>query len=159
MRQYDKKELLSLITKAIGQRSIKSFALDAGLSPDYMYRLVKGRLEDSPRRNTLRKISEASNGTVTYRELVKASGYEATSTENTFSDKCSSMKALLLLSLANSGLNFGINNAFPKSMLSINCQNAEINRWIFMDLNGPSDKMRNTQFNHLVTYACGFSKL
>ena len=65
MREYDKDKLLNLIRKSVGTRNIKSFSEAAGLSADYMYRLLKGRFSDSPRKSTLKKISDASKGIVT----------------------------------------------------------------------------------------------
>jgi hypothetical protein len=155
MRKYDKDILLELINQAIGDRTIKSFSNDAGLSSDYMYRLFKGRFNDSPRKDTLKKIASASNSLVSYEELLVAAGYPSESSSTIFSDKLSSLKASLLLALANSNLDWGINNNEHKGLLSIKCTNTPYDIWSFITLENYRETADEASMRRINAYYYG----
>ena len=66
-----------LLRKAIGSRSQKDFATIAGLSPFNLNRMLNDDLSNVsiPRKSTLRKIAEASEGRVTEAQMLDACGY------------------------------------------------------------------------------------
>ena len=145
MREYNKDKLLNLIRKSVGTRNIKSFSEAAGLSADYMYRLLKGRFSDSPRKSTLKKISDASKGIVTYSELLLAAGY--TPEKASFNSE-SSLKATILLSLADSNLRWEIDRSSSQenSLLSISTYDTPYKKWQFINIDQhPSENMDSIQ--------------
>lgn len=66
-----------LVRKAIGSRTQKDFAEIAGLSPYNLNRMLNDPESSlsSPRKSTLQKIADASEGRVSYAQLMKACGY------------------------------------------------------------------------------------
>ena len=75
MQAYNEKSI-ALIRKAIGNRTQKEFAQTSGLSQYNITRILTNKYNTSvPRRSTLRMIANASEGRVTYEELLEACGY------------------------------------------------------------------------------------
>lgn len=68
-------ELIKLIKKAQGNKTLNQFALGAGVNAGHLSRIMNGNFKNPPSPDTLRKIAKSSHGEVTYEELLKASGY------------------------------------------------------------------------------------
>ena len=151
MREYDKDKLLNLIRKSVGTRNIKSFSEAAGLSADYMYRLLKGRFSDSPRKDTLRKIAEAGDGIISYETLLAAAGYN-TDKRTSVSKAPSITKSKLLLALSESRLNWGINNDPHIGFLSIKCSGVPYSTWSFICMDFDQDNPEEALYRRMSTY-------
>ncbi len=67
--------LRDLIYKAKGTNTFRMFYNKLGIDVIYMERLFRGEESNFPHRDILRKISQASEGRVTYEELTRACGY------------------------------------------------------------------------------------
>lgn len=80
MEHYN--ELKELLKTAIGERTKKDFAAAAGLSQEYLTRAMKEGPINRPSRSTLKKIMLASEGRVSYTELLSACGYDASEEKN-----------------------------------------------------------------------------
>ena len=75
MPNYNEKAL-ELIRTAIGNRTQKEFAEQAGISQYLLSRALTNKFNTAtPRRSTLQAIANASEGRVTYEELIEACGY------------------------------------------------------------------------------------
>ena len=68
-------ELISLIKKAQGTKTLNQFALICKVNAGHLSRLLKGNFVNPPSPETLKKIANSSRGEVTYEEILKASGY------------------------------------------------------------------------------------
>ena len=68
-------ELISLIKKAQGNKTLNQFALACNVNAGHLSRILKGNFVNPPSPDTLKKIANSSRGLVTYEELLKASGY------------------------------------------------------------------------------------
>ena len=73
---YDIDKFRELLKKAIGGRKQKEFAEIAGLSYFNLNRMLKNDSNGVPKRSSLEKIAEASQGRVTVSQLLYACGYE-----------------------------------------------------------------------------------
>ena len=70
------KDVIELIKKAIGDRSQKDFAAEADISVYNLNRMLNEKYTTAiPRRSTLQKIADASQGRVSREELLEACGY------------------------------------------------------------------------------------
>ena len=73
---FDVTRYRALLKRAIGKRTQKEFANIAGLSPYNLNRMLSDNAETViPRRSTLQKIAEASEGRVTEPQLLEVCGY------------------------------------------------------------------------------------
>lgn len=66
----------SLLKKAQGDRQQKTFAQDAGVSIAYMNKALSGKYTKPFMPSILRKIAAASEGRVSFKELLTAAGYD-----------------------------------------------------------------------------------
>ena len=73
---FDKDIFADALIKAIGTRTQAKFAQDAGVSPAYLNRYIHKSVDKAPIPDTLRKISTASMGVLSYEELLIAAGYD-----------------------------------------------------------------------------------
>lgn len=76
-RTYDIDKFRKLLKKAIGDRKQKEFAEIAGLSYFNLNRMLKNDSNGVPKRSSLEKIAEASQGRVTISQLLYVCGYES----------------------------------------------------------------------------------
>ncbi len=72
-KNYD--ELINLIKKAQGDKTLNQFALSCQVNAGHLSRLLNGNFVNPPSPETLKKISKGSHGIVTYEELLKACNY------------------------------------------------------------------------------------
>ncbi len=75
-RTYDIDKFRKLLKKAIGDRKQKEFAEIAGLSYFNLNRMLKNDSNGVPKRSSLEKIAEASEGRVTVSQLLYVCGYK-----------------------------------------------------------------------------------
>lgn len=73
MTQYY--NLIELLNKAKGNRSLNRFALLCGIDAGHLSRVMRGIMVNSPSPDTLKKISEKAYNGVTYEDLMEAAGY------------------------------------------------------------------------------------
>ena len=74
---YDKQKVMELIELAAGDRSLRQYATDAGLSPGHLYRVKSGDYKLTP--GAIRQLtSEAANPqeNIGFEDLMKAAGYQ-----------------------------------------------------------------------------------
>lgn len=71
----DYEELIKLIKKAQGNKTLNQFALGAGINAGHLSRILNGNFKNPPSPDTLKKIAKNSHNEVSYEELLKASGY------------------------------------------------------------------------------------
>ena len=71
----DYEELIRLIKKAQGSKTLNQFALGAGINAGHLSRILNGNFKNPPSPETLKKIAKNSHGEVSYEELLKASNY------------------------------------------------------------------------------------
>ena len=135
---FDKERFKEVIKRAIGDRSQADFCRDSLLSYAYLNKYVNGKKEDPPTIGTLKKISLATK-TVTYEELLEASGYDI---KKYGSDK--PMKALrkdliypVFLGIANSDFDWKIESKGYKDNepFTVIIERNEVNRWFFIPVN------------------------
>lgn len=76
MNNFNKERFAELIILAIGKsRSLNQYALNCDVSSAHISRLSRGLLETPPHPEVLLKMARASQGRVTYAELMTAAGY------------------------------------------------------------------------------------
>ena len=80
----DYEELIKLIKKVQGTKTLNQFALGAGINAGHLSRILNGNFKNPPSPETLKKIAKNSHGEVSYEELLKASKYID---ENDITDK------------------------------------------------------------------------
>lgn len=68
-------ELINLIKKAQGNKTLNQFALGSGVNAGHLSRILNGNFKNPPSPELLKKIASNSRGEVTYEELLKAAGY------------------------------------------------------------------------------------
>lgn len=75
---YNKKKLAELCRMAMGNRSIKQFSKDCGLSQSFLSRALNQQLTSRPSRRSLMKLTDpdANPNNVTCRDVMAAAGYE-----------------------------------------------------------------------------------
>lgn len=73
MPKYD--NLINLINKAKGNRSLNRFADDCGIDAGHLSRVLRGKMVNSPSPDTLRKIADNAHNLVTYESLMTAAGH------------------------------------------------------------------------------------
>ena len=71
----DYEELIRLIKKAQGTKTLNQFALGAGINAGHLSRILNGNFKNPPSPETLKKIAKNSHGEVSYEELLRASKY------------------------------------------------------------------------------------
>lgn len=71
----DYEELIRLIKKAQGTKTLNQFALGAGINAGHLSRILNGNFKNPPSPETLKKIAKNSRGEVSYEELLRASKY------------------------------------------------------------------------------------
>ncbi len=155
MRIYDKDELIALVQKAMGEQNIKSFAEKAGLSKDYVSRLLMGRFEDSPRRGTLEKIASATE-LVNFDELLQAAGYDKESIPNNAPSRDSKLKASILSSLTNTDLFWSVEGNRNNYSLSIKCNDCPFEEWNFIFLDSKGIKSHKKSSDRMFHYYLNF---
>ena len=155
MRIYDKNELIALVQKAIGEQNIKSFAEKAGLSRDYISRLLLGRFGDSPRKSTLEKIASATD-LVSLDELMQAAGYNKVSIPNKTPSKDSVIKASLLSSLASTNLSWSVEGESGNYSLTVRCNSSLFDTWSFIFLDSKEAKSSKSSADRLFHYYLNF---
>ncbi len=74
--EVDYEKYLNLLKKAQGDRQQKIFAANAGVSIAYMNKALSGKYTKPFMPNILRKIASASEGRVSYKDLLTAAGYD-----------------------------------------------------------------------------------
>ena len=75
MSTFDKQKLSDLLTFAQGHRTREAYAKDAGLSLTYVSSLVRQLTEGPPGPASLKKLADASQGRISYAELMGACGF------------------------------------------------------------------------------------
>lgn len=75
MSNHLNQQLIKLVKKAKGDRSITKFAKDSGVSRPYLSQLLNNKAKYSPRPDKLKLIAQASQGRVKYKDLMAAAGY------------------------------------------------------------------------------------
>lgn len=151
MRVYNKDDLILTVKKAMGNRNIKSFASDSGLSSDYISRLLNGKFENSPKRNTLEKIASASDD-VSLEELLQVSGYSKVPIPRNHPGNNSVLKASLLAALSESGLSWSVDGTNKEYSLTISCKHSSIVTWNFLFLELKDLKASKTFQDRLLQY-------
>lgn len=68
-------DLIKLIKKAQGTKTLNQFALGVGVNAGHLSRILNGNFKNPPSPDTLRKIAKNSRGDVSYQDLMKACGY------------------------------------------------------------------------------------
>ncbi|MBO5475561.1 MAG: helix-turn-helix transcriptional regulator [Bacilli bacterium] len=68
-------DLIKLIEKAQGNKTLNQFALASGVNAGHLSRILNGNFKNPPSPDLLKKIANNSRGEVSYEELLKASGY------------------------------------------------------------------------------------
>lgn len=68
-------ELIKLIKKAQGNRTLNQFALATDIDAGHLSRLLKGNFVNPPIPDTLKKISDHSHNEVSYESLLRAAHY------------------------------------------------------------------------------------
>ncbi len=68
-------DLIKLIKKAQGTKTLNQFALGAGVNAGHLSRILNGNFKNPPSPDTLKKIAKNSRGEVSYQDLMKACGY------------------------------------------------------------------------------------
>lgn len=71
----DYEELIRLIKKAQGTKTLNQFALGAGINAGHLSRILNGNFKNPPSPEILKKIAKNSHGEVSYEELLRASKY------------------------------------------------------------------------------------
>ena len=74
---YDQQKVMELLFAAAGDRSFRQFAIDAGLSPGYLYRVKSGDYRLTP--DVIRRLTSAAanpQGNIGYEDLMRAAGYQ-----------------------------------------------------------------------------------
>jgi hypothetical protein len=74
--EWNQEEYIKLLKIAQGDRQQKIFAEDAGISAAYMNKALSGKYKKPFMPALLRKIADASEGRVTYKDLLIAAGYD-----------------------------------------------------------------------------------
>ncbi|WP_171804985.1 helix-turn-helix domain-containing protein [Mahella australiensis] len=75
MAEFDKEKFAELLNTAKGNRSIRKYADDSGISPAHISRLLRKITKVSPEPDTIRKLAEAAYNNVTYEDFMIAAGY------------------------------------------------------------------------------------
>lgn len=87
INSFNKEKLANLILTAIGNdRSLNQYALHCDISSAHISRLSRGLLNTPPTPQILQKMADASQGRVTYSELMEACGYIVSSNEISIDD-------------------------------------------------------------------------
>lgn len=73
--EFDKKEFARLLALARGDRSINSYAREAGLTGAHISRLLRGLLDTPPTPQTIDKLARCAQNGVTYQDFMRAAGY------------------------------------------------------------------------------------
>lgn len=89
MAEYDVSAFRDLIREAIGNRTQSEFARDAGLTPQYLNRLLNSDDIGKPTKNTLMKLSGHSYTGIPLAKFLKVCGYE--DSEETLKNELRSM--------------------------------------------------------------------
>ncbi|SNU09761.1 Helix-turn-helix [Lachnospiraceae bacterium] len=74
--EFNKEEFSELLEKAKGGRSQNEFARDCGISPAYLNRYIKKKVEKPPIPSTINKIAKASVNNIAYKDFLFAAGYD-----------------------------------------------------------------------------------
>ncbi len=69
-------EFAELLKKAQGKRKQYQFAADIGMSKTYLNKYLAEKADKPLTPSTIRKIADASTGGVTFKELLRSSGYD-----------------------------------------------------------------------------------
>jgi len=72
---FDKKQFALLLKKAIGNNSIRNFASQANIDRSHLSKHLNKKFPTPYQPEKLQRIADASEGRVTYEELMMASGY------------------------------------------------------------------------------------
>ena len=116
MSSYDPKQFASVLKKAIGDRAVKQFADEAGMSRFQVSRRLSCQLQSPPRKKTLSLIAAVAQNGVTYDRLLISCGYEPVP-EKTSVDTVRLAKASIL-----SGINdFGVSCRISADSRTIPC--------------------------------------
>jgi len=73
---FDKEKVSELVRRALNGRTQQSFAQFIGVTPQYINKIIRKKLNNPPTPKLLIKIAKASDGTVSSFELLKVAGYE-----------------------------------------------------------------------------------
>ena len=76
VRPFDVKAYAYYLRKAKGRRSVHQFASDCKITPFYVKHSLSGEITAPPLPQTLRRISDASEGFVPYYRLLYIAGYD-----------------------------------------------------------------------------------
>lgn len=68
-------DLIKLIEKAQGTKTLNQFALAAGVNAGHLSRILNGNFKNPPSPELLKKIANNSRGEVSYNELLVAARY------------------------------------------------------------------------------------
>ena len=139
MKEYNKEKFISLVKRAIGDRNIKSFSKETGLSYDYVLRFLNGKFDNRPKRPTIQKIASVSKN-VSYNDLMDAAGYTENSSDmdlmgiSPFLSTNSLFNACILSELSKKDLTWSIKKENKEFSLSIDCKDMPYNKWSFIFL-------------------------
>ncbi len=84
---FNKKILSMLIEKASGDRSIKKYAEDCGISYMQLRKLWLCAQENPPRKTLVKKLSDAALGGIDYDDFAFACGFDRSSEQNNQTNK------------------------------------------------------------------------
>lgn len=125
MYSFDKEKLANLIKKAIGNdRSLNQYALHCQVSSAHISRLSRGLLNTPPTPQVLQKMADASQGRVTYDELMKTCGYIDESNINDYTTEVTFDKNM------NENLFLGLQTGFNSSSMLNFSKDLDINKII-----------------------------
>lgn len=74
-REFNKNKFAVLLKNAMGDRSINQYALHCGISPTYISRLLREKVENPPMPPTIEKLSSKAYNGVAYEEFMAAAGH------------------------------------------------------------------------------------
>lgn len=72
---FNKSYFSHLLKKARGSRSINRYASDSGVTSAHISRLLREKIETPPNPDTIKKLSNAAQNSVTYEDLMIAAGH------------------------------------------------------------------------------------
>ena len=72
---FDKDKFKKLIETALGDKSITAYSTKSDVNRTYISKLINKKLDRPPSPEILRKLATASEGKISYKELMSAAGY------------------------------------------------------------------------------------
>lgn len=75
MAEFDKERFAELLEAAKGDRSIRKYAQDSGVSAAHISRLLRKINDVAPEPDTIKKFAASAYNGITYDDFMKAAGY------------------------------------------------------------------------------------